>query len=438
MFSLISKAMPLLAAVALIAGCGAKKKAPSFYVEPAAESEKAKLLKGDAYRGKDGKLYLPIKAGKPAPKPANGQENLKIASKPYQGIDGKNYYFAEKALNEMGVKPSNSAPAKVTEPIKPAGLTPQERETVIAEINGEKITAGELYDKINSRPPAWRRMFATDAKKEEFLQNNIISEILLYNAAKNGGLEKDEVVTEARKKRMVDLLRREKFHEFKKNVKVTEDDMKKFYDENITQFKQPEGIIAAHILVKTEKEAKDIHAKLMEAQKKNDPNKGKIWRDLVKAHSLDETSKAKGGLLGDKKTRAIIKDDKNFDKAIVDAVWSIKGNGEVSAPVKTAKGWHIVKRFNKRNAMDVPFATAKKRLQRLVERQKLTDAFNAWVSELKKKYNAKVMEENIKLVTVDVSEPAPAPAAKDEKAPAAAAKGTAKPATPMAVPMGNK
>ncbi|MBN2725253.1 MAG: peptidylprolyl isomerase [Deltaproteobacteria bacterium] len=395
----------LLIAAVIITACSPKKEAPSFYVEPTAEQEKAKLVKGEAYRGKDGKLYMPVKTGQAAPKPAAGQAENKKNGKPFQAVDGKNYYFVDKAHSELGIKSTAKTSVAKKNPVKPAGLTPEQRAQVIAEVDGEKITVGELFDKINSRPPAWRRMFATNDKKEAFLENNIINEILLYKAASKAGLDKDPTVDEARKKRMVDILRREKFSELKKNIKVEEADLKKFYDENIAQFKQPEGIIGAHILVKTEKEAQDIYKQLVEIEKKNDPKKGKIWRELVKKHSLDLASKDKGGLLGDKKTRVIIKDDKNHDKAIVDGVWAIKENGFVGAPVKTAKGWHVLKRYNKRKALNIDYGMAKKRLRRLVERQKVTEAFTKWMEGLRKKYNAKIIEENFKLVTVNLEIP---------------------------------
>lgn len=393
------KPLWMLAIMLWVAACAPKKKQPQFYAEPASAAEKANLEQGKAYKALDGKEYLPVASLAEAPKAAPGFDAQRTAQKPYQGSDGKNYYFPAKAFAELGIAPPKPAAPATTE------LTEEQKKMPVAEVNGTIITVGELHEKINARPPAWRRMYASDDKKEEFLNTNIIQEMLLYDAAKAAKLEEDPVVRDAAEKRMVDILRRDKIAEIRKNLNVTEEDMKKYYEENKEQFVQPEGLIAAQIVVRTKAEADKIYKEL--TAEKNDAARSKMWRDMVEKYTIDMESKDRGGLLGDEKHRAVTKDDPAFDKAIVNTLWSLKEDNAISAPVQTSKGWHILRRYNLRKAINIDFEQAKPRLQRLVERDMITRQYQDWVNQLKTQYGVKEFPENLKFVTVDLTEETP-------------------------------
>ncbi len=388
----------IFALVLMVGACSPKKKENQYFVEAGSAAEKTKLEQGKPYKGVDGKEYTPVASLASAPKAAPGFEKMRDAQKPYQSADGKFFYFPAKAMAEMGITPPKQAPAPVA-----TELTEAEKKLPVAEVNGIIITVGELNEKINARPPAWRRMYATDDKKEEFLNTNIIQEILLYDSAKSGKLEEDPVVKEAAEKRMVDILRRDKIAEIRKNLNITDEDMKKYYEDNKDQFVQPEGLIAAHILVKTKAEADKIYKEITGAEK-NDAVRSKIWRELVEKYSIDEESKTRGGLLGDEKHRAVVQNDAAFDKALTDALWSLKEDNAVAAPVQTAKGWHVLRRYNLRKAINISFDQAKQRLQRLVERDLITKKYQEWITGLKTSYGVKDFPENLKLVTVDLTE----------------------------------
>lgn len=82
---------------------------------------------------------------------------------------------------------------------------------------------------------------------------------------------------------------------------------------------------ASHILVKTEDEAKSIIADL---------KAGKSFEDMARAKSICPSSK-KGGNLGWFTHNQMVRE---FEKA----AFSLK-KGQMSAPVKTQFGWHIIK-----------------------------------------------------------------------------------------------
>lgn len=105
-----------------------------------------------------------------------------------------------------------------------------------------------------------------------------------------------------------------------KDVKVTEDEIKKKYEEY-----KPE-IRASHILVKDEKTAKEVKSKLEAGDK---------FEDVAKEYSTDTASAEKGGDLDFFGPGQMVPE---FEEA----AYALDVN-EVSDPVKSQHGWHIIK-----------------------------------------------------------------------------------------------
>ncbi len=127
---------------------------------------------------------------------------------------------------------------------------------------------------------------------------------------------------------------------------VNEEDARKYYNENISQFTQPQRIRASHILFGTgvrdetgkpvepnEAEGAEFKRNAEEAAKKL--AKGGDFEELVRAHSVCKT-KNNGGDLG------YFTKDTNMDKDFVEAAFKLN-KGDVSDVVQTQFGYHIIK-----------------------------------------------------------------------------------------------
>ena len=113
---------------------------------------------------------------------------------------------------------------------------------------------------------------------------------------------------------------------------------------------------ARHILLPSEAEAKD-------AKKKIDG--GKSFEDVAREYSKDSGSAKQGGDLG-----YFTKD--KMVKEFADAAFALK-KGEVSAPVKSPFGWHIIKVEDSRKLPVPTFAEAKEELRAKLQEKKLND-----------------------------------------------------------------
>ena len=150
-------------------------------------------------------------------------------------------------------------------------------------------------------------------------------------------------------------------------------------------------IKAAHILIKTDDKAEDIKQANAE-QKINEIyeriKKGESFEALARQFSDDKSSAVKGGELPMFGTGRMVPE---FE----DAAFALKSDGEVSAPIKTQYGWHIIKRLEYEPIP--PFEEVAKEIKRKISRdgrsQKTKTAF---LDKLKNTYQYKVDEKALK------------------------------------------
>ena len=119
---------------------------------------------------------------------------------------------------------------------------------------------------------------------------------------------------------------------FEKNIRggVTDKKLREIFDREIKKFKPAEEVRARHILVKKEEEALDMIERL---------NRGEEFTTLAREHSQGPSGR-NGGDLG-------FFTKGQMDKSFEEMAFSLE-RGEISAPVKSSFGWHIIKVEDKR------------------------------------------------------------------------------------------
>ena len=158
---------------------------------------------------------------------------------------------------------------------------------------------------------------------------------------------------------------------FDKNIQgaVTETDAKALYDKQVAAIKPVEEIHASHILVEKKEEADDIVAKL---------KAGGDFAALAKEKSKDSGSGANGGDLGFFKKGDMV-------KPFEDAANALKP-GDISAPVQSQFGWHVIKLIEKRNRPAPPFDSVKDRILNSLLQQKAQEVIGSMHKQAKIDY----------------------------------------------------
>ncbi len=260
----------------------------------------------------------------------------------------------------------------------------------LAEVDGKVITTEDFKNEVDRLPPYLKPMVQSNEGRKELLDSMIVRQILLEQAKKDGVDKSKEVsdrLDDLRKRLIVETYLKKKVEA---EAKVTDEEMKKFYDDNKDKFKTGDQVRASHILVKTEKEAQDILAQL---------KKGGSFEDLAKKFSGD-SSAAKGGDLGWFPKGAMVPE---FDKV----AFSLK-QGELSGVVKTNFGYHIIKVTGKRAAGIRSFDEMKEQIKTNLLPAKQQQIFQKMKDDLKKNAKVTINEEALKGFDFKAAEEKPA------------------------------
>ena len=227
--------------------------------------------------------------------------------------------------------------------------TAEKEDKVVAIVNGHEIKTSEvqmaaedILGQLPDIPPKLRYPYIVEYLVERHL--------LAQAAVKEGVADSDEY------KRRLALYQAKALRDayFAQSIvpTVTEEEMKKAYDTESAKVAQTERVRARHILVASEQEAKQVRARI---------EKGDKFEDLAKQYSLDG-SKEYGGDLGYFTAPEMVPE---FSKA----AFALKP-GEVSQPVKTDFGWHIIKLEDRKMGGAQPYDQVKTAIRNILLRKK--------------------------------------------------------------------
>ena len=279
-------------------------------------------------------------------------------------------------------------------------------DTVVATVNGQPITESdlrfaenELGGEIANLPPEVKRR----ALAEYLIDNELFAKAA--EEAKISATPEYEQQMRYLKRRVL----RELYFDKTLKGKIGEDEAKKIYTEKIAQLKPEEEIEARHILVDGEEKAKELHAKIVA---------GADFAQLAKENSTDTGSKDQGGVLGYFGHGQMVPE---FEAA----AFKLE-KGQVSEPVHTNFGWHIIKVDDRRKKEPPSFAAVKDTILNSLVVRKAQDTATELRSKAQVEYvdagiKKQVEEQKLKQEQ-DAKKPAEAPAAPADPAAPPAAK----------------
>ncbi len=234
----------------------------------------------------------------------------------------------------------------------PISSRAEDSDPVLARANGVDIRQSDLALAEEDIGSAMPQMGAD--QKRNYLITYLADVIILAQAADqhqlaNRGDVKQRIEFERHKALMEALL------QDAGKAAMTDDALHKVYDEAIKQTPNEEEVHARHILVATEGEAKDIQAQL-----KN----GADFAKLAKEKSKDPGA-AEGGDLGYFTKEQMVPE-------FADVAFKLD-KGQISDPVKTQFGWHIIQVLDKRTKPTPSYDQVKTQLENYVARRAQAD-----------------------------------------------------------------
>ncbi len=298
-----------------------------------------------------------------------------------------------------------------------AGCNTDKASKPIAEVNGEQITQADfdkLYEVVKADYESSQTVKLDKTKDKEIIKNlqnktydNLVLQKLIRQDAAKKGIKVDQKEVDETIKYIKDsknqnskdgyklFLAETKFTEeslkeyletqqsntkikdqVTVDVKVSDADVRKYFDDNRSQFEDQGGIHIYHILVAAtdEKKAEEIIGKIKQ---------GADFGALAKEYSTDPGSKDKGGDVG------YVNATTNFVPEFKKAALALEPGQYTQKPVKSQFGYHVIKAGERKAPGLMSFEQVKGQLKDQLETEQKNKVFNDYLEKLKKEAKIK-------------------------------------------------
>ena len=239
---------------------------------------------------------------------------------------------------------------------------------ILATVAGEQITEKDLKTFIQNLPKE-QQMYAANPQFRQQVLDQMINNRLFAKYAEEIKLDETDDFKEILNNVTKEILANMAIGETLKNIEVSEEEMKAFYEENPQHFQKGASVSAKHILVKDEAKCREILEMITSG--------AKVFEEAAQEFSTCPSGQ-KGGDLGEFGKGQMVKE---FE----DAAFSAE-IGQVVGPVATQFGYHLIKVEARKDAETIAFEEVKEQIRRNLLSQKQNQAYSAKAAELKAKY----------------------------------------------------
>ncbi|WP_419392958.1 foldase protein PrsA [Cytobacillus praedii] len=252
----------------------------------------------------------------------------------------------------------------------------------VASVNGEKISEKELNELLVAQYGTealdsliTEKVISQEKKKEKIKvsKEELDAEMTAYMESYGGKDAFEEILANNGVERSTIEKNIENYLVTKKllepRIKITDEEMKEYFEENKDSYAQAEQVQASHILVEDEATAKEVRKKLDE---------GKDFAELAAEYSTDSSNSNSGGELGYFARGEMVSE---FE----DAAFALE-TGKISNPVKTEHGYHIIKVTDKKKAKEAVFDDVKDEIKTALFDTKMETEYTTWLDEKFKEY----------------------------------------------------
>ena len=238
---------------------------------------------------------------------------------------------------------------------------------VLATVGETDITDEEVQQFIQHLGPQAAMQFSNPEGIKQ-VAGELINQELLFLEAKKLGLDKEEDFINELEKVQKNVLKQYAINNLMSNIEVTDEEVEEFYNENKEFFKTPETVKASHILVDAKEKAEEIIEEIKQ---------GLGFGEAAEKYSSCP-SKERGGDLGDFGKGQMVPE---FE----DAAFALE-IGEISEPVETQHGFHVIKLEGKTEEGISPFVDVKDQIKQQVIAMKQQEVYLDKAEELKKEF----------------------------------------------------
>jgi peptidyl-prolyl cis-trans isomerase C len=244
-------------------------------------------------------------------------------------------------------------------------------ETVLARIETQEIKERDIDRVIEMLGPQGA-MYDNEQGRSIILEELVASRLFSISGAK-AGLDQTPEFKASVDHVIQQTLARAAVENLTKDLTVSDEEVRKFYDENPAQFANPEQIHVRHILVSDDVTSADKISSILD-----DLKKGVSFDALAMSQSICPSA-PQGGDLGFFGRGQMVPE---FEEA----AFALENPGDTSKPVLSSFGWHIIRLEEKRPASTVPYDDVKDQVLPYLENEKKAQKYREALDELRKEY----------------------------------------------------
>ena len=313
-------------------------------------------------------------------------------------------------------------------------LTEAQRGIVVATVGSVTITLGDIERRLAAQPAYARARYATLAQKQAYLENIVNFELLALEAHERGYDTHPDVVL-AMKRALVHQFTSDDLARLTRVSQIDEADIRRYYENNPTQFNKPEQVRPRLILFKDEATATRVRAEIVAATRADPRQVQKVFGERARQNSEHRDSGLVNGDLGylsrDGYVDRARREAEKLPDAVVAAAFALAHPGDISPLVKVDAGWYLLCLVARRPAVKRSLEDARRQITNLLLRERQDAARKKYIDALRAK--AKVTIDMQALKDLDVSKIRTRAGEGDEHPPKAH-DGKAAPAAPKEKP----
>ncbi|MHC4394191.1 MAG: peptidylprolyl isomerase [Planctomycetota bacterium] len=269
---------------------------------------------------------------------------------------------------------------------------------IVAEIGAEKITEADLdamientvdnqlesvaafmtVEQLNEQKKKMLEQYKSGEAKQQYLQVWLAQEILYRQALEEGLGEKIEI------KKLLDELTRGLLgqqminRQLADKIHITETDLQTYYQANKGNFVEPAKAKISHILVDDEQQGNDLIKRIKD---------GEDFGELAKQFTKDEGTKENGGKIDSDVTEGSYIPVIGESKELNEKIFAADAPVVLDSPIKTEKGWEIVKIEGKTAERQKSFDEVRQQVMNTLTNQKRQDVQQDYIKEMMDKHN---------------------------------------------------
>jgi parvulin-like peptidyl-prolyl isomerase len=260
--------------------------------------------------------------------------------------------------------------------IKLFNLKSKQDDVIVAQIGKEKIYKSEVEKKLQNIFADEQQLIAVPSLENlpreviEIVVKEIYSDRQILKLAKKEGFDKDAKIQEKIQNFQEKTLRQAYIDSIVEK-EITKEKISEKYAEITNSLSGKKEYQIAHILLKSKEDAEKL---ALELNSKKAPK----FSDLARKHSLEQQSAQNGGDLG-----FILED--NITKEIADELINLKKD-EVTQPIQTKLGWHLVKLLDSRDAKTFSFEESKEKIREQLIQNKINELNSSFSNDNEVKF----------------------------------------------------